>query len=98
MSSNNDEASTANRDARISLGLAAACLVTGLAMIGLATYSMSPGACGNETGCAGGRDATPLTGIAVGSGLVGVAWAAWRKARVLRAEDAGSQEAAPPAE
>ena len=46
---------------------------------------MSPGACGRESGCLGGRDATPLTGIAVGSGLLGVAWAAWRKARALRA-------------
>lgn len=80
-----DPHATAPRDARISLALALACLVTGLAMIGLAAYSMSPGACGNETGCTGGRDATPLTGIAVGSGLVGVAWAAWRKARTLRA-------------
>lgn len=80
-----EEGTTATRDARISLVLAIACLVTGVAMIGLAAYSMSPGACGRETGCTGGRDATPLTGIAVGSGLVGMAWAAWRKSRALRA-------------
>jgi len=78
------EPTTAARDARISLGLAIACAIAGLAMIALAAYSMSPGACGRETGCLGGRDATPLTGIAVGSGLVGIAWAAWRKARALR--------------
>ena len=75
---------TAPRDARISIALALVCAITGIVMIGLAAYSMSPGACGNENGCTGGRDATPLTGIAVGSGLVGVAWAAWRKARALR--------------
>ena len=80
-----DERATRHRDARISYGLALVCLVTGVLLVGLAAYSMSPGACGNETGCTGGRDATPLTGIAVGSGLVGVAWAAWRKARALRA-------------
>ena len=79
-----ESGATAPRDARISIGLAIVCLATGLLMIALAAYSMSPGACGNETGCTGGRDATPLTGIAVGSGLVGVAWAAWRKARALR--------------
>lgn len=76
--------STAARDARISLVLALVCALTGALMIGLAAYSMTPGACGRETGCLGGRDATPLTGIAVGSGLLGIAWAAWRKARSLR--------------
>ena len=79
------EGSTFRRDARISLGLALACLVSGAAMVGLAAYSMSPGACGLESGCLGGRDATPLTGIAVGSGLLGIAWAAWRKSRALQA-------------
>lgn len=74
---------TAGRDARISLGLAVACAAAGLAMLVLATIAMMPGSCGNETGCAGGRDATPLTGIAVGSGLLGIAWAAWRKRRAL---------------
>lgn len=78
-----DEPATRSRDARISIGLAVACLLTGLTMIALAAWAMSPGACGNPTGCTGGRDATPLTGIAVGSGLVGVAWAAWRKSRAL---------------
>lgn len=80
-----DPTTTAPRDARISLGLALACAVTGLAMVLLAAYSMTPGACGRDTGCLGGRDATPLTGIAVGSTLLGVAYAAWRKARALRA-------------
>lgn len=75
---------TARRDARISIGLALACAIAGAAMVVLAAWSMTPGACGRETGCLGGRDATPLTGIAVGSGLLGVAWAAWRKARALQ--------------
>jgi hypothetical protein len=75
--------STHTRDARISYGLALACVVTGVALILLASWSMTPGACGRETGCLGGRDATPLTGIAVGSGLLGVAYAAWRKGRAL---------------
>lgn len=79
-----EETTTAPRDARISIALALACAITGLAMIVLASYSMSPGACGRENGCTGGRDATPLTGIAVGSVLLGVAYAAWRKARALR--------------
>jgi len=79
------DGSTRRRDARISLGLAIVCLVAGAVLVTLAAYSMSPGACGRESGCLGGRDATPLTGIAVGSGLLGVAWAAWRKARALRA-------------
>lgn len=77
---------TAPRDARISYGLALACAVAGIAMVLLAAWSMSPGACGRDTGCTGGRDATPLTGIAVGSGLLGVAYAAWRKGRTLRRE------------
>ena len=80
-----DPSATRVRDARISYGLALACLVSGLLLVAFAAYSMSPGACGNETGCTGGRDATPLTGIAVGSGLLGVAWAAWRKGRALAA-------------
>lgn len=74
---------TDGRDARISFGLALVCALVGLALIGFAAYSMTPGACGRETGCLGGRDATPLTGIAVGSGLLGVAWAAWKKGRTL---------------
>lgn len=77
--------STDLRDARISYGLAAVCLVAGVLLVGLGAYSSMPGACGNETGCLGGRDATPLTGIAVGSGLVGMAYAAWRKGRRLSA-------------
>lgn len=77
--------STDARDAQISVGLALVCLVTGLTMLALAVYSSLPGSCGRPEGCPGGRDATPLTGIAVGSGLLGVSWAAWRKARVLRA-------------
>ena len=80
------EQSTAARDARISYVLAAACLLTGLALLAFAFYSSTPGACGRETGCLGGRDATPLTGIAVGSGLLGVAYAAWRKGRRLNGE------------
>lgn len=80
-----DERATRHRDARISYGLALVCLVTGLILVGLAAYSMSPGACGNENGCTGGRDATPLTGIAVGAGLLGIAYAAWKKGRALRA-------------
>ncbi|HVM45861.1 MAG TPA: hypothetical protein VM582_08000 [Candidatus Thermoplasmatota archaeon] len=84
MSSALDEGATAPRDARISLGLALACALTGLVMLAFASYSMMPGSCGRETGCLGGRDATPLTGIAVGSVLLGVAWAAWRKSRALR--------------
>lgn len=80
-----DPQATAPRDARISIGLALVCAITGLILVGLAAYSMSPGACGNETGCTGGRDATPLTGIAVGAGLLGVAYAAWRKSRALTA-------------
>lgn len=76
--------STAGRDARISLVLATICLVVGLILLGLGVYSSLPGSCGRPEGCPGGRDATPLTGIAVGSGLLGVAWAALRKARALR--------------
>lgn len=77
--------STAPRDARISLVLAIVFLVLGLTMVALAAYSSLPGSCGREAGCPGGRDATPLTGIAVGSGMLGVAWAAYRKSRTLRA-------------
>lgn len=51
----------------------------GLAMVVLAWISSMPGACGNETGCTGGRDATPLTGIAVGAALLGASFAAARK-------------------
>lgn len=80
---NEPPAATRPRDARISYGLAAVCLIAGLALVSLAAYSMSPGACGNENGCTGGRDATPLTGIAVGGVLLGVAWAAWKKGRAL---------------
>ncbi|HUR69739.1 MAG TPA: hypothetical protein VM370_10890 [Candidatus Thermoplasmatota archaeon] len=75
---------TAPRDARISLALAIVCVLVGLLMIGLGIYSSSPGACGRAEGCPGGRDATPLTGIGVGAILLGVGWAAWRKARALR--------------
>lgn len=78
-----DETHIRRRDARISIVLAIACGIVGVAMLALAVYSTTPGACGRPTGCPGGRDATPLTGIAVGSGLLGVAWAAWRKARGL---------------
>lgn len=77
---------TSRRDARISWALAVACGVAGLAMLVLASISMMPGSCGQASGCAGGRDATPLTGIAVGSGLMGIAWAAARKARALGRE------------
>lgn len=75
----------ARRDARISYGLALVCLIAGGLLLGLAFYSSTPGACGRETGCLGGRDATPLTGIAVGAGLLGIAYAAWRKGRRLSA-------------
>ena len=71
------------RDARISYGLALLCAIAGVALLSFAAYSMTPGACGRDTGCLGGRDATPLTGIAVGSILLGVAYAAWRKGRAL---------------
>lgn len=81
--------STDRRDARISYVLAAVCLVAGLVLLGFAFVSSSPGACGRETGCLGGRDATPLTGIAVGSGLVGIAYAAWRKGRRLSSAPSG---------
>lgn len=82
---NEDGTTTAPRDARISYTLAAVCLTIGLIMVALSLYSMSPGACGNPTGCTGGRDATPLTGLGVGAGLLGVGYAAWRKGRALAA-------------
>jgi hypothetical protein len=71
------------RDARISYALALLCALAGLTLTAFAAYSMTPGACGRDTGCLGGRDATPLTGIAVGAILLGVAWAAFRKGRAL---------------
>jgi hypothetical protein len=77
---------TTPRDTRISYGLALICLIAGMALIMLAAWSMSPGACGRETGCTGGRDATPLTGLAVGAILLGIAYAAWRKARNLHGD------------
>ena len=81
------EEQTAPRDARISYTLAIVCIVAGAAMIGSAAYAMTPGACGHADGCLGGRDATPLTGIAVGAGLVGAGIAAGMKARALRAQN-----------
>jgi len=78
-----DPAATRPRDARISYTLALVSLVVGLTMIALGAYSSMPGSCGYEAGCPGGRDATPLTGIGLGSIMVGTAYAAWRKGRSL---------------